>query len=304
MNDIITFNPAMQATDPTSDSASKAAGKCVNLRLSAEGSSPCLTLSASHTNCVTRRCQSPTARLPTAARTRRFCFIEGLNLVQHSPRAMSGASTRRHITTLPSPPGAAIAEGDTLKLMTPEGVRHITADPATGRLTDRGVMPRLPDIRFVTHTTGSISAPLPQLRLGGGYARSQGPLTASDLSLLASQLDGLYESVYTQASTMGLCLQPRLMAWRILDGHGNELTRSIPVWAAPGGFQCTGAMTGTIAKENGIFAILNGIKAEATAYATRLRIDGTMTDTYWLSPVPHPRDFSPAHSCIRSQRRA
>lgn len=110
MNDIITFNPAMQATDPTSDSASKAAGKCVNLRLSAEGSSPCLTPVGKPHKLCDATMPEPYCTFTDSGSHSSLLFLEGLNLYS-IPLGDSGASTRRHITTLPSPPGAAIARG-------------------------------------------------------------------------------------------------------------------------------------------------------------------------------------------------
>lgn len=279
MNDTITFNPAMQATDPAAAHATKAAHKCVNLRLSTEGSAPCLSPTGEPLKLCDATLAEPYCTFTDSGSHSSLLFLEGTNLY-----STGSGNGRRLIASLPSQPGAAIADGDTLKLLTAEGVRHITADPATGTLTDRGVMPRMPDIRFVTHTTGRVSAGLPPLRLTGGYVRCQGSLTGTDLAMLARQLDGMYESLYTQASAMELALQPRLMAWRLFDGQGNVLTRSVPIWVAPGGFQCTGAVTGIITKDDsGTFTTVTGIKAEATAYATRLRIDGSMADPYWKS---------------------
>ncbi|MDE6490090.1 MAG: hypothetical protein K2L49_02900 [Muribaculaceae bacterium] len=278
MNDIITFNPAMQPTD--SCSSADSAEMCVNLRLSTEGSSASLSPTGEPRKICDATMAEPYCRFTDSGGHSSLLFLEDLNLYRTS--ALDNGRTC--IATLPSKPGAAIADGDTLKIMTPEGVRHITADPTTGDLTDRGIMPHLPDIRFVTHSTATVTATLPTIKLAGGYNRCTGTLSGSDTSMLSKELGSMYENIYAQAAGMGLTLQPRLMAWRLLDGKGNELTRSVPVWVAPGGFQCIGSITGTITKdENGIFSTLTGIKAEASAYATRVRIDGIMADQYWRS---------------------
>ena len=91
-----------------------------------------------------------------------------------------------------------------------------------------GLPRELYDITIECDQSRDISATLPTIYLLGDYTHCQGPLDSTDTRRLTANFRTAYNQMDLQAMYAGLSIQPRLMAWRLIDTDGNVIISSVP----------------------------------------------------------------------------
>lgn len=158
-------------------------------------------------------------------------------------------------------------------------------------------------IRCRKHT--DVSAELPAMVLQGEYIRCSGSLDGSDSERLSEQLIAAYTQLARHAAANGSGLQPRLMAWRLTDGDGRVMARSVPMLACVPDtpFAASGPLTAALTKDSGgNFSQMATTTVSAATYRVNIELpDLTMTDhkirqaasrlDILATPPLHPVDF-------------
>lgn len=132
-------------------------------------------------------------------------------------------------------------------------------------------------IRFGQDDGDPISAEIRGRRLYGKYTHSQELLEFVDCSSLTSAMKLAYRTISGQASSCNMSIQPRLVAWQLVDRNGRILARSVPTLVCASGdvFGATTPLSMSIAKDGlGYFTELDPAQLSITPYTLRLHLPG------------------------------
>ena len=132
-------------------------------------------------------------------------------------------------------------------------------------------------IRFGREDGDPISAEIRGRRLYGKYTHSQELLEFVDCSSLTSAMKLAYRTISGQASSRNMSIQPRLVAWQLVDRNGHILARSVPTLVCASGdvFGATTPLSMSIAKDGlGYFTELDPTQLSITPYTLRLHLPG------------------------------
>lgn len=196
---------------------------------------------------------------------------------------------------------AAVSDGDDrIAVLTAAGVRTLVCEKSGWRL--RGLRPPAPLVSVVAAGSVSLRADIGAMTLSGDYLRTGVALTDADRDMLTEVLADVYSRLYDAAAGAGVLLQPRLMAWRLLDRRGRVVDRSVPFWAPAMAFRGVDMLQLPVAKSGdafreiaatsmGMTGVKLGVKVAALPGGEEWRDEFSRLEVLAM-PQLHPVDFS------------
>lgn len=198
--------------------------------------------------------------------TRRLIMADGLAVYDADPDITDNC---RLIAELESVPSAAIADaGGDLTLLTGKGPFSLRYDMASGNWICLGMRSSWPPVVIRADDHAELSAVVEPFALTGTYPHCSEPVSDADTALVTARLSAAVEKITEAAGMAGRYIHPRLMAYRILDGGGRCVYRSVPVWIGPegGGFGLCSMLGADLTRQSGGICSVGSFSVSATAY--------------------------------------
>lgn len=184
--------------------------------------------------------------------------------------------------TLRSALTGVAGSGERHWLMTADGPQ-LLAPGADGRYILTGSLPDFGCVRLRAAVGSRFTETVRLSPLTGGYSRGSGALTDEDSLAVGLGLKSAYALLRSRAALAGQRLQPSLMAWQLVDDHGQVIFRSVPQWAGVAdGFQLVDSMTtGVGADGSGGFSVVDPFSISADGWRPEAVISADGVSDYW-----------------------
>ncbi len=294
-NRIISINPQLMSSDKVNIGN---ATMCLNLRPSTGENSSAL-VAVGEPKTIAKSNATPFF-MYNHANGDKSLFLKSGRVVSHINPDVEDAQVTE-LATLPAEPRCAIASGDTVLIMTDEGVFRMICDNNSGEWIIAGMMPELPPISIIAGVTSTFSTTIPARYLTGGYTRFQGNLTIADTNGITQDLLAAYNDLNTKATNAGYYIQPVMASYRLSDLNGNVIYKSAPIMVtADDGFQCVKPIAVEVHASSGVFSNVQAHNLTATGFRLGI-VAPELTNSVWgkivakveimVTPQLHPIDF-------------
>lgn len=170
--------------------------------------------------------------------------------------------------TLASSFGALIGEGDHTMLLCTDGPEEWLAPSGLkGPLALDGA------VKLSAVSGRQTDIAVEPVKLSGSYPRGEGQLTAADCKLAAAALDASLDRAEEAVLNVGQMLQPRLMAWRMIDRRGRVMACGKPQWVEGSpSMQGAAGCSMTVTVDSGKLSISSEGRLNVTPYGVTVSV--------------------------------
>ncbi len=130
----------------------------------------------------------------------------------------------------------------------------------------------LPEVRFSTDSTITLSKRTPARTLSGTYTHWSGPIADSDADRIAADLADTYISLAEQARTAGRYIQPIMAWWRLVDTDRRTIHRSCPVIIGPDGIQACDPISASVSRQSDQWKNISGFSMSLRAFSPTVSV--------------------------------
>lgn len=155
-----------------------------------------------------------------------------------------------------------------------------------------------PSVTFKIREEGTMQAQTGSFTPKDGDLRRLNPLSEKDLENYSEMLESAYRSMYIQAGTGNMLIQPIILRYKLLDGEGRTLFTSLPqIAASNSGWQLCDVMEAKISKRSDTDFTIESLTLTAKAYSLWVTIPETEPESdvrtveIEMSYPLHPLDF-------------